>query len=71
MSFLECAKQAADLARQSASDGITAMATPEAKAEMREAASQVGMHARGAAGQSSERETRPTSRTESVAEARA
>jgi hypothetical protein len=51
MSFLERAKQAADLARQSASDGITAMTTPEAKAEMREAASQVGMHARGAAGQ--------------------
>jgi hypothetical protein len=47
MSFLDRARQAAEQARQSATEGIAAMTTPEAKAEMQAAASQV----RGAAGQ--------------------
>jgi hypothetical protein len=34
MSFLDRARQAAEQARQSASEGIAAMTTPEAKAEM-------------------------------------
>jgi len=51
MSFLDRAKQAAEQARQSASEGIAAMTTPEAKAEMQAAASQVGSQVRGAAGQ--------------------
>jgi hypothetical protein len=50
MSFLDRARQAAEQARQSAAQGVAAMTTPEAKAEMREAASQVGGHVRGAAG---------------------
>ena len=51
MSFMDKARKAADQARQSASQGIGAMTTPEAKAEMREAASHVGGQMRGAAGQ--------------------
>jgi len=47
MSFLDRARQAAEQARQSASDGIASMSTPEKKAEMRETATQL----RGAAGQ--------------------
>lgn len=51
MTFMDKARKAAEQARQSAAQGIGAMTTPEAKAEMREAASQVGGHVRGAAGQ--------------------
>jgi hypothetical protein len=51
MSFMEKARQAAEQARQAASQGIGAMSTPEAKAEMREAASQMGVQFRDAAGQ--------------------
>jgi hypothetical protein len=51
MSFLDKARQAAEQARQAASQGIGAMSTPEAKAEMREAASQMGVQFRDAAGQ--------------------
>ena len=51
MSFLERARQAAEQARQAASDGIGAMTTPEAKAEMRQEASRVGRDLKGAAGQ--------------------
>ena len=51
MSFLDKARQAAEQARHSASEGIAAMTTPEAKAEMQAAASQVGNQVRGAAGQ--------------------
>ena len=47
MSFLDRARQAAEQARQSASEGIASMTTPEKKAEMRETATQL----RGAAGQ--------------------
>jgi hypothetical protein len=47
MSFLDRARQAAEQARQSASEGISSMTTPEKKAEMRETATQL----RGAAGQ--------------------
>lgn len=47
MSFLDRARQAADQARQSATEGIASMTTPEKKAEMRETATQL----RGAAGQ--------------------
>ncbi len=50
MSFMDKARKAADQARQSAANQVAAMTTPEAKAEMREAASQVGGHVRGAAG---------------------
>jgi hypothetical protein len=50
MSFMEKARQAAEQARQTAGHGISSMTTPEAKAEMRGAASQVGGHVRGAAG---------------------
>jgi hypothetical protein len=51
MSFMEKARQAAEQARQAASQSIGAMSTPEAKAEMREAASQMGGQFRDAAGQ--------------------
>ena len=51
MSFLDRARQAAEQARQTASDGIAARMTPEAKAEMREQASQMGTQMKGAAGQ--------------------
>jgi hypothetical protein len=50
MSFMDKARKAADQARQNAAQGIAAMTTPEAKAEMREAALQVGGQVRGAAG---------------------
>jgi hypothetical protein len=50
MTFMDKARKAAEQARQSASQQIGAMTTPEAKAEMREAASQVGGQVRGAAG---------------------
>jgi hypothetical protein len=50
MSFLDRARQAAEQARQSASESIAAITTPEAKAEMQQAASQVGTQMRGAAG---------------------
>jgi hypothetical protein len=50
MSFMDKARKAADQARQSAAQQVAAMTTPEAKAEMREAASQVGGQVRGAAG---------------------
>ena len=51
MSFLDRARQAAEQARQAASDGIGAMTTPEAKADMRQEASRVGRDLKGAAGQ--------------------
>ena len=51
MSFMEKARKAADQARQAAAEGIGAMTTPEAKAEMREAASHAAGQMRGAAGQ--------------------
>ena len=51
MSFMDKARRAADQARQTAAEGIAAMTTPEAKAEMREAASQAAVQVRGAAGQ--------------------
>lgn len=51
MSFMDKARKAAEQARQSAAQGIGAMTTPEAKAEMRDAASQVGGHVRRGAGQ--------------------
>jgi hypothetical protein len=51
MSFMDKARKAAEQARQSAAQQVAAMTTPEAKAEMREAASQVGGQVRGAAGQ--------------------
>jgi hypothetical protein len=51
MSFLDKARQAAEQARQAATQSIGAMSTPEAKAEMREAASQMGVQFRDAAGQ--------------------
>ena len=47
MSFLDRARQAAEQARLSASEGIASMTTPEKKAEMRETATQL----RVAAGQ--------------------
>ncbi len=50
MSFLDRARQAAEQARQAATDGIGAMSTPEAKAEMRAEASRVGRDMKGAAG---------------------
>jgi hypothetical protein len=50
MSFLDRARQAAEQARQAASEGISSMTTPEAKAEMRREASRVGGDLRGAAG---------------------
>jgi hypothetical protein len=51
MSFMDKARKAAEQARQTAAQQVAAMTTPEAKAEMREAAHQVGGHVRGAAGQ--------------------
>jgi hypothetical protein len=51
MSFLDRARQAAEQARQAASDGIGAMTTTEAKADMRQEASRVGRDLKGAAGQ--------------------
>lgn len=51
MSFLDKARQAAEQARQSASQSISSMTTPEAKAEMRQAASQMGGQMKGAADQ--------------------
>jgi len=51
MSFIEQARQKADQARQAAAEGLGAMTTPEATAEMREEASRVGRDLRGAAGQ--------------------
>ena len=48
---MEKARQAAEQARQAATQSIGAMSTPEAKAEMREAASQMGVQFRDAAGQ--------------------
>jgi hypothetical protein len=50
MTFMEKARKAAEQARQAAAEGIGAMTTPEAKAEMREAASHVGGQMRDAAG---------------------
>src|SRR6188768_1651743 len=50
MSFLDRARQAAEQARQAASESIGAMTTPEAKAGMREEASRVGRDLKGAAG---------------------
>src|SRR5918994_6785283 len=50
MSFMDKARKAADQARQSASNQVAAMTTPEAKAEMREAANRAGGQVRGAAG---------------------
>jgi hypothetical protein len=50
MSFLDRARQAAEQARQTAAESIGAMTTPEAQAEMRETASNVGRDLRGAAG---------------------
>src|SRR6187200_946365 len=50
MSFLDRARQAAEQARQAASESIGAMTTPEAKAAMREEASRVGGDLKGAAG---------------------
>jgi hypothetical protein len=51
MSFLDKARQAAEQARASANQTISAMTTPEAKAEMRETASQMGLQVRDAASQ--------------------
>jgi hypothetical protein len=42
MSFLDRARQAAEQARQAAAEGIGAMTTPEAQAEMRQEAGRVG-----------------------------
>jgi hypothetical protein len=50
MSFMDKARKAADQARQSASNQVVAMTTPEAKAEMRDAANRAGGQVRGAAG---------------------
>ena len=50
MSFLDRARQAAEQARQAATDSIGAMTTPEAKAAMSEEAGKVGRDLRGAAG---------------------
>jgi hypothetical protein len=50
MSFLDRAREAAEQARRSAAEGIGAMTTPEAKAEMRAEASRVGRDMKGAAG---------------------
>ena len=50
MSFLERARQAAEQARQAAAEGIGAVNTPEAKAEMRAEASRVGRDVKGAGG---------------------
>jgi hypothetical protein len=50
MSFLDRARQAAEQARQAASESIGAMTTPEAKAGMREEANRVGRDLKGAAG---------------------
>ncbi|HEX5039536.1 MAG TPA: hypothetical protein VFW95_05330 [Candidatus Limnocylindria bacterium] len=50
MSFLDRARQAAEQARQAAAEGIGAVTTPEAKAEMRQEANRVGRDLRGAAG---------------------
>ena len=50
MSFMDKARKAADQARQSAANQVAAMTTPEAKAEMRDAANRAGGQVRGAAG---------------------
>jgi hypothetical protein len=50
MSFLDRAREAAEQARKAAADGIGAVTTPEAKAEMRAEASRVGRDVKGAAG---------------------
>jgi hypothetical protein len=47
---MDKARKAADQARQSASNQVAAITTPEAKAEMREAANRAGGQVRGAAG---------------------
>jgi len=51
MSFLDKARQAAEQARQAAGQGIISLNSSEAKAEMREAASQAGSQVLDAAGQ--------------------
>jgi len=51
MSFLDKARQAAEQARASANQTLSSMTTPEAKAEMRETASQMGVQVRDAASQ--------------------
>lgn len=51
MTFIDRARKAAEQARQTATQSIGAMTTPEAKTEMREAAGQMGMQMRGVAGQ--------------------
>ena len=51
MSFLDKARQAAEQARASANQTISSMTTPEAKAEMRETASQMSLQVRDAASQ--------------------
>ncbi len=51
MSFMDKARQAAEQARQAASQGISSLNTPEAKAEMRTAATQAGSQMLDAAGQ--------------------
>ena len=50
MSFLDKARQAAEQARAAASQGIHDMATPEVKAQMRDAAASTGSGLREAAG---------------------
>ena len=50
MSFLDKARQAAEQARAAASQGIHDMGTPEAKAQMREAAASTGTGLRDVAG---------------------
>lgn len=49
MSFMDRARERAEQARQAASQQVSAMTTPEKKAEMRGAASQMGVQVRGAA----------------------
>ena len=51
MSFLDKARQAAEQARASANQTLSSMTNPEAKAEMRETASQMGLQVRDAASQ--------------------
>lgn len=50
MSFFDKARQAAEQARQAASQGIAQTTTPEAQEQMRQQASQVGSQFRDAAG---------------------
>ena len=50
MSFLDRARQAAEQARQAAAEGIGAVTTPEAQAEMRQEAGRVSRDLKGAAG---------------------